>query len=55
MLKTIVSPLSLLLYSFLFGLEAVDLIFLEGTCFYTPHEHINTIPWPSGRCLCSDL
>ncbi len=51
MLITIVSPLSLFLYSFPFGYEAVDSIFLEGTFFCTPHEHINAISWPRGRCV----
>ncbi len=36
MLITIVSPLSLFLYSFPFGYEAVDSIFLEGTFFVLP-------------------
>lgn len=56
MLITIVSPPSLLLYLFLFGLEAVDFLFffflfLEGIFFSTPDQHINKISWPNGRYL----
>lgn len=50
MLITTASPLSLLLYSFSFGKEAVDSLFLLRALFFsTPHEHINEISWPSGR------